>query len=252
MILTMDDPATRNAIGPDLTGELVAAINSANTDMTVGCIILTGAGSTFCAGGNVKAMYQRTGHFSGNAAQIRRAYIEGVQSIARALNGCEVPVIAAVNGAALGAGLDIAVMCTIRIASETACFAESFIRLGLVSAAGGAWFLSRAIGASAAAELTLTGEVLEAAGALRLGLISRIVPAEELMSVAQQMAAQIVKNPIHSIRLNTRLLRESGRLDLTASLELAAAMQAIVQQTDDQHEAVAAVVEKREAVFKGS
>jgi enoyl-CoA hydratase/carnithine racemase len=218
--------------------------------MTDGCAILTGEGDVFCAGGNIKDMYARSNHFAGNAAEIRRNYINGVQAIARSLYDLEVPIIAAVNGPAMGAGLDFAVMCTLRIASQRAKFAESFIKLGLTSGAGGAWFLTRAIGTAAAAELTLTGDEVDAQRALSLGLVSRVVAPELLLDEARALAARIVRHPLHSVRLNRRLLRESARVDLAAALELAAAMQAIVQQTQDQHEAVAAVVEKRPPVYK--
>ena len=249
--LTIDDPATRNGLSPALTFALVAACEAVNADMDVRCVILTAAGDVFCAGGNVKAMYARTGHFAGTAAEIRRSYQNGVQSIARALYGLEVPVIAAVNGAAMGAGLDFAAMCNIRIASDNATFAESFIKLGLTSAAGGAWFLTRAIGPSAAAEMALTGDTIDASQALAIGLVSRVTARESLMDEARGLAERIARHPAHSIRLNTRLLRESARVDLSAALEIAASMQAVVQQTEDQYEAVAAAVEKRKPVYKG-
>jgi enoyl-CoA hydratase/carnithine racemase len=249
--LTIDDPATRNALSPALTEQLTTACADINADMGVRCAILTGAGDVFCAGGNIKDMYARTNHFAGNAAEILRTYHNGVQTIARALYSIEVPVIAAVNGPAMGAGMDFATMCPIRIASDRARFAESFIKLGLTSAAGGAWFLNRAVGPAAAAELTLTGDVIDAPRALALGLVSRVVAHDRLIEEAQEIAARIVRHPAHSIRLNVRLLRESARLDLSSSLDLAAAMQAIVQQTEDQHEAVSAVIEKREPLFTG-
>lgn len=251
VLLTIDDPATRNALSPALTTAIVDACADINRDLSVGCTILTGAGRVFCAGGNIKDMYARSNHFAGNAAEIRRTYQNGVQTIARALYELEVPIIAAVNGAAMGAGMDFATMCTIRIASDTAQFAESFIKLGLTSAAGGAWFLNRAIGASAAAEMALTGDTIDAVRALEIGLVSRVVAADDLLGEARALAGRITRHPIHSIRLNTRLLRESARLDLHAALEIAAGMQAIVQQTEDQHEAVAAVVEKRQPEYRG-
>lgn len=249
--LTMDDPETRNALSPALTRQLVQACADINADMSVGCVILTGAGGAFCAGGNLKAMYARSDHFAGNAAEIRRTYLTGVQAIARALYELEVPSIAAVNGPAMGAGLDFAMMCSMRIASREASFAESFIKLGLTSAAGGAWFLTRAVGAQHAAEMTLTGDTLDAAQALAIGLVGRVVEPGELMAEARALAARITRHPLHSIRLNHRLLRESARSDLPAALELAAAMQAVVQQTEDQKEAVAAAVEKRAPLFRG-
>lgn len=251
LILTINDPATRNALSPALTRALVVACENANADMSISCVILTAAGDVFCAGGNIKDMYARANHFRGNAAEIRRTYQNGVQTIARALYDLEVPSIAAVNGAAMGAGMDFATMCTMRIASERAKFAESFIKLGLTSAAGGAWFLNRAIGTSAAAEMALTGDTIDAARALEIGLVNRVVPHDMLLDEARALAARITRHPAHSIRLNTRLMRESARLDLSAALELASAMQAVVQQTDDQYEAVAAAVEKRRPSYKG-
>lgn len=250
-IFTIDDPETRNALSPQLTRQLVAACAEANADMSVGCVILTAAGTVFCAGGNLKDMYARANHFAGNAAEIRRTYINGVQTIARALYDLEVPSIAAVNGPAMGAGMDFATMCTLRIASDKAKFAESFIKLGLTSAAGGAWFLSRAVGQQRAAEMALTGETIDASQAVELGLVLKSVPHDSLMDEARALAARITRHPLHSVRLNTRLLRESARLDLSASLEIAAAMQAVVQQTDDQYEAVAAAVEKRAPSYTG-
>jgi enoyl-CoA hydratase/carnithine racemase len=250
-ILTIDDPKTRNALSPALARQIVAACSDINADIGIKCAILTAAGSVFCAGGNLKGMYARTSHFSGNAAEIRRTYLTGVQTIARAIHDLEVPIIAAVNGPAMGAGMDFATMCTLRIASEKAKFAESFIKLGLTSAAGGAWFLTRAIGRQRAAELTLTGETIDAHLALELGLVLRVVAHENLIEEARALAARITCHPAHSIRLNTRLLRESAKLDLPSALEMAAAMQAIVQQTDDQYEAVAAAVEKRAPIYTG-
>lgn len=251
IVLTIDDPRTRNALSPALTRQLVAACAEINADMSVKCAILTAAGDVFCAGGNIKDMYARAGHFAGNAAEQRRTYLHGVQAIARALHDLEVPIIAAVNGAAMGAGMDFATMCTLRIASKKARFAESFIKLGLTSAAGGSWFLTRAIGQQRAAEMALTGETIDAEMALELGLLLKVVAPEALLEEARALAMRIACHPAHSIRLNTRLLRDSGRLDLATALELAAGMQAIVQQTDDQHEAVAAAIEQRPPSYTG-
>jgi len=250
-IFTIDDPKTRNGLSPALSRQIAAACEQVNADTTIKCVILTATGTVFCAGGNLKDMYARANHFAGNAAEIRRTYLTGVQTIARALHDLEVPSIAAVNGAAMGAGMDFATMCTLRVASEKAKFAESFIKLGLTSAAGGAWFLNRAIGPQRAAEMTLTGETISAERAAELGLVLKVVPHDSLLDEARELAVRITCHAAHSIRLNTRLLRDSAKLDLQSALELAAAMQAIVQQTDDQYEAVAAVMEKREPRFTG-
>src|SRR5690606_6787226 len=107
----------RNALSPALTQQIAAACDAINADMTIACAILTAAGDVFCSGGNIKDMYARTNHFAGNAAEIRRTYLTGVQTIAKSLYDLEVPIIAAINGAAMGAGMDFATMCTLRIAS---------------------------------------------------------------------------------------------------------------------------------------
>lgn len=249
-IVTLNRPEERNTISVEMTDALVQACAAIHADMGVRCAILTARGKVFCAGGNLKAMYRREHHFAGSPAEIRRYYDQGVQRLARAFASVEVPFIAAVNGAAIGAGLDLTLMCDIRIAAESAVFAESFIRLGLVSAAGGAWLLQRAVGPAIAAELTLTGDDFDARRALALGLVSQVLPADELMPRARELAARIARHPSHAIRLNKRLLRESAQQPLESALALGASLQGIAQHTADHHEAVAAVVEKRAPAFK--
>lgn len=250
-IFTLADPSTRNALSPELTEALVEACEAVNADLQVRCVILAAEGPAFCSGGNIKRMYAREGHFEGGPAQSRRHYLHGVQRLTRALYHLEAPIIAAVQGPAIGAGFDIALMCDLRLCSNRARFAESFIRLGLVSAAGGAWFLQRQLGPALAAELTLTGREIDAERALALGLVSRIVAEDDLLAAAKALALEIAAHPPHSIRLNKKLLHDSARLDFDAALELAASLQGIVQHTADQHEAVAAVIEKRPPVFTG-
>ncbi len=189
-------------------------MDAANRDNTVHAVILTGAGKIFSAGGNVKEMADRQGMFGLDAINQRRAYIDGIQRIPRALGRLEVPLIAAVNGAAIGAGCDLAMMCDIRIASERASFAESFVQLGLIPGDGGTW-LPRAIGYARAAELTFTGERINATTALEWGLVSRVVPHDEPLTEARALAAKIAANPPHALRMAKRLLQES----ITGSLE---------------------------------
>jgi len=251
VVLTLNRPETRNALDDDVVEALVAACDRMNRDLTVSCAILTGAGPAFCAGGNVKDMHAGKGVFRGSSAEARRGYRYGIQRIPMAFHELEVPVVAAVNGAAIGAGCDLAMMCDIRIAADTALFAESFVKLGLISGDGGSWYLPRAVGSSRAYEMTLTGEAVKAERALQWGLVSALHPAERLMAEAQAIAAKVAANPPHSVRLNKRLLRESERMTLAQTLELAASLQSIVQRTGDFHEAVAAFVEKREPHYKG-
>jgi 2-(1,2-epoxy-1,2-dihydrophenyl)acetyl-CoA isomerase len=157
-----------------------------------------------------------------------------------------------VKGAAIGLGCDIACMCDIRIAAESARFAVSFLRIGLVPGDGGAWFLPRIVGLSKAAEMSFTGDMLTAEQALACGLVSSIVPTERLLEEAEALAARIAAQPPQALRLSKRLLREAchGRLDDV--LTLSAAFQALVQESADHGEAITAMLEKRTPIFTGS
>lgn len=248
--LTLNEPATRNAISPAIVESLVAHVRSINADLSVHCVILTGAGEGFSSGGNVKEMKERTGLFGGTPAEIRRGYLNGIQRIPLALYELEVPSIAAVNGAAIGAGCDLSLMCDIRIAGASAVFAESFMRVGLVSGDGGAWHLPRVVGLSKAYEMTFTGDFIKAEEAVRIGLASRCVPDAELMAEAMALARRIAAHPGHSLRLTKRLLRDSQHVSLPIALELASSAQALVQHTHDQHEAVSAFLDKRPPRFE--
>ena len=249
--LTMNEPDRRNPLtGNTAVQELLAAIGRIENDRSVRAVILTGAGKSFSSGGDIKDMErQASGQVSG--MQVRQEYRQGIQRLPLALFNLEVPVIAAVNGAAIGAGLDLACMCDIRIASTHAKFAESFVKLGIIPGDGGAWLLPRTIGLARAAEMTFTGQVLDAEQALSWNLVSRVVDPDQLLPTAVGLAEQIAANPPHAVRLAKRLLREGLNTRLDTLLELSAAYQALSHQTGDHAEAVAAFLEKREPVFKG-
>lgn len=235
-VWTISRPDVGNAItGKDIIAAFEDNVDAVNADNAVGAVILTGAGKIFSAGGNVKEMADRQGMFGLDAIDQRRAYIDGIQRIPRALGRLEVPLIAAVNGAAIGAGCDLAMMCDIRIASERASFAESFVQLGLIPGDGGTWFLPRAIGYARAAELTFTGERIDAATALDWGLVSRVVPHDDLLSEAQALADRIAVNPPRALRMAKRLLQESATGSLESTLSMAAAMQPLAHH-DVEHQ----------------
>ncbi|SEP76356.1 Enoyl-CoA hydratase/carnithine racemase [Mycobacterium sp. 88mf] len=239
-IWTIDLPEVGNAItGKDVIAAFEDKVDAVNTDNTVGAVILTGAGKIFSAGGNVKEMADRQGMFGLDAIDQRRAYIDGIQRIPRALGRLEVPLIAAVNGAAIGAGCDLAMMCDIRIASERASFAESFVQLGLIPGDGGTWFLPRAIGYARAAELTFTGERIDAATALEWGLVSRVVAHDELLSEARTLADKIAVNPPRALRMAKRLLQESITGSLESTLSMAAAMQPLAHHDAEHQQRIA-------------
>lgn len=247
--LTMNDPERRNPLtGNTAVPEFLAAIDRIHADHSVRAVILTGAGSAFSSGGNVRDM----GRYSEMPGmELRREYRLGIQKLTLALYNLEVPVIAAVNGHAIGAGLDLACMCDIRVAAEEAKFAESFVKLGIIPGDGGAWLLPRIIGLSRASELTLTGATIDARQAAEWNLVSRVVPRDQLMPTAQEIAEQIAGNPPHAVRLAKRLLREALHTRLDTLLEMSAAFQVMSHQTADHHEAVAAFVEKRKPEFRG-
>ena len=250
---TVNRPETRNAIAEDdAIDALVDAATAVNRDQSVRAVILTGAGSAFSAGGNVKDMAAAAGLFGGAPHQQRVGYREGIQRIPRAMYALEVPVIAAVNGPAVGAGCDLALMCDIRIASNTAFFAESFVKLGLIPGDGGAWLLPRAIGPARAAEMALTGDRVDAATALKWGIVSRVVEPADLLPTAREIASRIAANPPVAVRMTKKLLRESSQQTLDQLLELSATMQAVAHHTEDHREAVAAFLEKRPGRFTGA
>ncbi|CAM2771752.1 crotonase/enoyl-CoA hydratase family protein [Skermania piniformis] len=234
---TLNQPEIGNAItGIEVIEALERAVDAADADPGVRAVILTGAGTTFCAGGNVREMADRTGMFGLSPVEQRHAYTAGIQRIPRAMARLEVPIIAAVNGAAVGAGCDLAMMCDLRIASERAFFAESFVRLGLIPGDGGSWFLQRIIGPERAAEMTFTGDRVDAATALEWGLVGRVTAPDELLPRAHALAERIAENPGHALRMAKRLLTESRSGTLDSTLALAAAMQPLAHG-DDEHRA---------------
>lgn len=247
--LTMNQPEQRNALtGNTAIPEFLAAIDRIHADKKVRCVILTGNGPSFCAGGNIREM-KRQASPEVSEMEIRQDYREGIQRLALSLYNLEVPVISAINGHAIGAGLDLACMGDIRIASDQAKFAESFIKLGIIPGDGGAWLLTRIIGVSRAAEMALTGNTIDAQQALAWNLVSRVVAHDALMPAARELAGQIARNPSHSIRLTKRLLREAMRSPFETVLELSAVYQAVCHKTPDHIEAVDALLEKRAPRF---
>lgn len=249
---TLNLPDARNPISdPAIVDALCEQVALVNADHDVRAVVLTGAGSAFSAGGNVKDMVDRTGMFGGSPYELRDGYRGGIQRIPRALYHCEVPVVAAVNGPAVGAGCDLAVMCDLRVASKNAWFAESFVQLGIIPGDGGAWLLTKAIGPARAAEMALTGDRVKADQAMAWGLVNEVVEPEDLLDAARTLAARVAKNPPHAVRMAKRLLRESQHQSLESLLELSAAMQALSHHTEDHREALEAFGEKRPGNFTG-
>jgi enoyl-CoA hydratase/carnithine racemase len=251
-VLTLNQPETRNALTDlDLVDAVVDACEAANKDMEIRALIVTGAGPAFSSGGNIKHMRDKIGTFKGNAEEVRENYRKGIQRIPLAMHALEIPTIAAVNGAAYGAGCDLTLMCDVRIASTKAIFAENFIKVGIIPGDGGAWLLQRIIGVSRAMEMTFTAEPIDAAKAEAWGLVSRVVEPEDLMDAAKDLARRIAANPPQALRWAKRLIREGEHVRLGEMLEMAGEYQGKLHQTEDHLEAVNAILEKREPKFTG-
>ncbi|QFT76483.1 crotonase/enoyl-CoA hydratase family protein [Erythrobacter sp. THAF29] len=250
--LTIDRAETMNPLGAPGDGdEFAAACTAINRDMETRCVILTGAGRAFSAGGDIKAMRDKSGTFGGTPPAISDGYRDNIHMMLRALHGLRVPVIAAVNGPAIGLGCDVACLADIRIASEKAKFGVTFLKLGIIPGDGGTWILPRVIGMSRAAELFYTGDVIDAETAREWGLVSRVVPHSDLMDEARALADRIAAQPPHSLRQSKMLLRQGQQVGYDTALEMAANTQAMMHMTEDHAEGVAALIEKRTPDFKG-
>ncbi|MEM7767622.1 MAG: crotonase/enoyl-CoA hydratase family protein [Pseudomonadota bacterium] len=250
--LTLTRPDMLNALGQAGDGaEIEAACAEIEANQAIRCTILTGEGRAFSAGGDVKAMKARSGAFGGSPQDVRQGYRRNIHRIVNALYNLETPLISAVNGPAIGLGCDVACMADIRIASEKAKFGVTFLKLGLIPGDGGAWLLPRLIGASRAAELLFTGDVIDAATAQEWGLVSRVVAHDSLMDETRALAERIAAQPPQSLRLAKTLMRKGATTDYATIMELSAASQALMHFTDDHMEGVDAILEKRSPDFKG-
>jgi len=250
--ITLNRPDTRNALSGDIIDGLVGSLEKANRDKNVGCVILTGAGKSFSSGGNLQEIKDMTTKDNMSQSQLEDWYRLGIQKIPLTMNAIDVPVVAAVNGHAIGAGNDLCTMCDIRIAGEDAKFSESFLRIGIIPGDGGSWFLPKIIGLSRASEMILTCDVLNAEKALDWGLVSQVVSNEELLNKANEIATKIAGQPPEASRRAKRLLRMSQNVPLDKALEMAASQQSILQMMDDHREAIDALLEKRSPKYTNS
>ncbi|HET7873898.1 MAG TPA: enoyl-CoA hydratase [Methylomirabilota bacterium] len=243
--VTFNRPEARNALDVRMREELVGAFDELEHDETVRVIILTGAGGHFCAGGDVKTMTRR------HSAAEGRARVETLNRFVLRLFNFPKPTLAMVDGFAVGAGCNIALGCDILIASDRARFGEVFAKIGLVPDGGGTWLLPRLVGLSKAKELVFSTEIIDAAEALRIGLVNRVVPAAELEATTRALAARIAAGPPNTLALAKGLLNRAGTMDLPAALELEAFAQGQAITSEDHAEGVRAFLEKRPPKFLG-
>ncbi|HEU4371498.1 MAG TPA: enoyl-CoA hydratase-related protein [Methylomirabilota bacterium] len=247
--LTLNRPDRLNALGGTLRDDLHDAITRSAADPEVRVMVITGAGKGFCAGGDVKAMNEA------KEGKRERPLLEkiapGRDRTLLAMRDAPQPIIAAVNGAAAGAGMNLALGCDIRIASTAAKFSQAFVKRGLHPDWGGTYFLPRVVGMAKAAELIFTGGVIDAAEALRLGIVSQVVAPEELMPAVHALARAIAAGPPVAIRLAKHSLYANAERDLRSALEGETAAQNICFETEDAREGIRAFIEKRPPVFRG-
>ena len=247
--LTLNRPERLNALGGTLRDDLHDAVLRASGDADVRVIVVTGAGKGFCSGGDVKAMNEV------KEGRAERPLIDKVaplrDRVLLAMRDAPQPVIAAVNGAAAGAGMNLALGCDIRLASTAAKFSQAFVKRGLHPDWGGTYFLPRVVGMAKAAELIFTGAVIDAAEALRLGIVSQVLPPEELLPAARALAGAIATGPPIAIRLAKRGLYRNAESDLRTALEYETFAQNTCFETEDAAEGIKAFVEKRAPQFRG-
>lgn len=250
--LTLARPEIRNAItGEQMLDEIISALEEADRRPDVTVLVVAAEGPAFSAGGNVKDMRAGTGLFAGSPDQIAEGYRRSIQRLTRTLLAVDVATIAAVNGPAVGAGFDLVLGCDLRIGSEQARFAHTFVDLGIIPGDGGAWLLPRVVGHQRAAELAFTARSVEAEEAVAMGILLEVVPAAALEERVADLAATIAAKPPHSVRLAKRLLRHARTMDLDGFLDLSAGYQAIAHHTEDHAEAMEAFFARRPGRFRG-
>lgn len=246
--LTLNRPEKLNAFTLEMIDAWAEALEECRRNDDVHVIVVTGAGRAFCAGGDLAEMRVRVEE---TPAQQKDFIWQHVHRIPSILEQLDKPVIAAVNGAANGAGMDMALMCDLRFASEEARFAEGYVKLGLVPGDGGAYFLPRLVGTAKALELLWTGDSLTAQQALELGIVNQMLPAGELLDYTYGFAQRLAASPTVAVRAIKRLVYQGQRSDLRASLDAVSSLMAITGSSDDHREALNAIAEKRAPEFHG-
>jgi len=248
-IITLNKPEKMNSFSAEMQGNISRALTDAEKDKTVRVVILTAKGRAFCAGADVKAMASRFDKPAEQAREDKKLPMRN--SLYVQMQQCPKPIICAVNGVAAGGGLDMALACDIRIASDKARFAEVFIRRGMIPASGGTYFLPRLVGIDRALLMVWTGDMVDAKEAERIGLVTMVVPHEELMLAAMELAEKLAKGPPLAIQRAKCVIYEGLEMNLAQTFKY---INPIVQElngTADHKEGARAFVEKREPVFRG-
>jgi enoyl-CoA hydratase/carnithine racemase len=240
--IVLNRPERMNAFTFEMIDAWRAAIEECRRDDAVKVVIVTGAGAAFCSGGDIVEMGDR---LEQTPEQRKAELFDRIERIPLALEDLDKPVIAAVNGVATGAGMDMALMCDLRYAAQGARFAETYVNVGLVPGAGGAHFLPRLVGVSKALELFWTGDFIDAEEAMRIGIVNKVFPDADLMTQVEKIARKIAKAPPLTLRMVKRAIYQGMRNDLRTNLDLISSHYAVITATDRHKEAVRSFIAKR-------
>lgn len=245
----LNRPEASNAYSDSMVVDFPRALDAASLDKNVRVIVLAARGKNFCAGGDIKAMKDKTGMFAGEANELRERYMDGIQQIPHAFGRQKKPVIAMVQGAAVGAGCDLVAMTDLRVASSEANFAETFTRVGLIPGDGGAWFLIRAVGFSKASEMFFTTKTYTALEAQGMGLIHEVISSDQLVRRTQELAEQLASLPPIAVQLTKKALQHAYESSIQTHLDVAAALQSITQTSSDHQRALASLLNKTSPTY---
>lgn len=253
--ITLNRPEVGNAVTPDQRDRMVQLLGAASADIAIRAVVITATGKAFCTGADLRASRPAPSRPEGApdraVGDISRTIRDSAQRLVAAVLDCEVPVIAAVNGTAAGIGAHLAFACDLVLAADTASFIEVFVRRGIVPDGGGAYLLPRLVGPQKAKELMFFGDKLAAADAERIGLVNRVVPADELEATATEWAARLASGPTRALALTKALVNRSLDTDRAGAFADEAVAQELTMHTEDAQEGVAAFVERRDPTYRG-
>jgi 2-(1,2-epoxy-1,2-dihydrophenyl)acetyl-CoA isomerase len=246
----LNRPESFNAFTIPMIHSLVEVLQAADFDNDIRCMILSGRGKHFCAGGDTKNMLAKSEMFQGEANELRERYQRGIQLIPKAFMHLSTPIVAMINGAAIGAGLDVTCMCDMRVASDNAKFGETFAKIGLIPGDGGTYFLQRIVGLAKAMELTLTGDIIKAQEASEMGLVNHVVKSEELEEKVRELANKVAQMPPIATQMAKKAIYHGSKTDLLSHLDMLAAYQGITQNSSDHFAALKAAKDSGAATFE--